>query len=165
MKKTSEVVMSVFLAEMYISLYNLIGMLFEKSLGNVAEYIMVEGIDNTSTTGYKISLLGFEYDEQRCNLRFLCAQTCRVSAREDLCQPCLMLVVVPYARRCTVTLQESNLFTSGGNAGRLRCVVLGSRRGDLRRHTPAIAVTRAYACVCVCVRALLLELGQCLTAH
>lgn len=157
--------MSVFLAEMYISLYTLIGMLFEKSLGNVAEYIMAEGIGNTSTTGYKIFLLGFEYDEQRCNLRFLLAQTCRVSAREDLCQPCLMLVVVPYVRRCTVTLQEANLFTSGGNAGRPRCVVLGSRMGDLRRHTPAIAVTRAYACVCVCVRALLLELGQCLTAH
>lgn len=60
-----------------------------------------------------------------------------------------MLVVVPYVWRCTVTLQESNLFTCGGNAGRPLCRA-GQQNG---RPSATYASHSCHSCVrlCVCV--------------
>lgn len=84
-----------------------------------------------------------------------------------MCQPCVMLVVVPYAWRCTVTIARVKPSHLRRRRRLPRSVVPGSSVGDLQRRTPAIAVTRAYACVCVCVhvRGLLFELGHCLAAN
>lgn len=62
-----------------------------------------------------------------------------------------MLVVVPYAWRCTVTIARVESSHLRRRRRLPRSVVPGSSVGDLQRRTPAIAVTRAYACVCVYV--------------